>query len=300
MVAGRTARDRHPDVRHHDRDRRLHRRRSGEPQLLRAADARVPGARHRAGLRPADRGEDQRRGAAAGGAVAGAVGRHHIAMGTNTDPYQRAEGRYRLTRSIIEVLGEAANPFSILTKSSLVLRDLDLLVAARERTDVGSTCRSAPSTPTCGGPPNPAHRTRPDGSRRSPRSTRPASRGVLVAPILPGLSDGREQLEAVATACVEAGGVRVGDPAPPPPWREAALPRDAAGIAPRRGRGHRAPLPAGQRGQGEPRRLRDRARSRAPGRRVQRGPGQRPPHRPRAPDPGARTRPAPRPRASSV
>ena len=54
-------------------------------------------------------------------------GGDHIAMGTNTDPYQRCEGRYRLTRGIIEVLVEAANPFSILTKSSLVMRDLDLL-----------------------------------------------------------------------------------------------------------------------------------------------------------------------------
>ena len=54
----------------------------------------------------------------------------HIAMGTNTDPYQRAEGRYHLTRGIVEALGEARNPFSILTKSTLILRDLDLLVAA--------------------------------------------------------------------------------------------------------------------------------------------------------------------------
>ena len=57
-----------------------------------------------------------------------------IAMGTNTDPYQRCEGKYRLTRGIVEVLGEAANPFSILTKSALVLRDLDLLTAAARRT----------------------------------------------------------------------------------------------------------------------------------------------------------------------
>ena len=53
-----------------------------------------------------------------------------IAMGTNTDPYQRAEGKYRLTRGIVEVLTEFANPFSILTKSTLVLRDLDLLAEA--------------------------------------------------------------------------------------------------------------------------------------------------------------------------
>ena len=50
----------------------------------------------------------------------------HIAMGTNTDPYQKAEGKYHLTQGIIGVLSEAANPFSILTKSTLVLRDLGL------------------------------------------------------------------------------------------------------------------------------------------------------------------------------
>ena len=52
-------------------------------------------------------------------------GGEHIAMGTNTDPYQAAEGKYHLTRGIVEVLGEVGNPFSILTKSTLVLRDLD-------------------------------------------------------------------------------------------------------------------------------------------------------------------------------
>ena len=59
-----------------------------------------------------------------------------VAMGTNTDPYQRAEGKYRLTRGVVEALGEHGNPFSILTKSALVLRDLDLLagsVSARGR-----------------------------------------------------------------------------------------------------------------------------------------------------------------------
>ena len=60
----------------------------------------------------------------------------HIAMGTNTDPYQRCEGKYRLTREIVEVLGQAANPFSILTKSPLIVRDLDVLTEAKSRTDV--------------------------------------------------------------------------------------------------------------------------------------------------------------------
>src|SRR5262245_37195210 len=60
----------------------------------------------------------------------------HIAMGTNTDPYQTAEGRYRLTRGIVGELAEARNPFSILTKSTLILRDLEPLAEAARRTDV--------------------------------------------------------------------------------------------------------------------------------------------------------------------
>jgi DNA repair photolyase len=60
----------------------------------------------------------------------------HIAMGTNTDPYQPAEGRYRLTREIIATLSQARNPFSILTKSTMVLRDIELLAEASRRTEV--------------------------------------------------------------------------------------------------------------------------------------------------------------------
>ena len=59
-----------------------------------------------------------------------------IAMGTNTDPYQHAEGKYHLTRGIVETLSAARNPFSILTKSTLILRDAPLLAAASERTEV--------------------------------------------------------------------------------------------------------------------------------------------------------------------
>ena len=59
-----------------------------------------------------------------------------IAMGTNTDPYQRAEGRYHLTRGIVRELALAANPFSILTKGTLILRDVDVLKEAAARTQV--------------------------------------------------------------------------------------------------------------------------------------------------------------------
>src|SRR5713101_8432641 len=62
----------------------------------------------------------------------------HIAMGTNVDCYQRAEGRYRLMRGILEALRDFANPFSILTKGSLILRDVDLLQQCAEVADVGA------------------------------------------------------------------------------------------------------------------------------------------------------------------
>jgi DNA repair photolyase len=130
----------------------------------------------------------------------------HIAMGTNTDPYQRAEGKYRLTQGIIEVLGEAENPFSILTKGTLVLRDLDRLVEAARRTRV-ELCFSIGTLDedlwraTEPGTPHPRKRVEAVG--RFNAAGIPC--GVLVAPILPGLSDRREQLDDVVRACVDAG-----------------------------------------------------------------------------------------------
>jgi DNA repair photolyase len=129
-----------------------------------------------------------------------------IAMGTNTDPYQRCEGKYRLTRGIVEVLGEARNPFSVLTKSALVLRDLDLLAAAAKRTDVSvslsiGTLDEAVWRATEPAAPHPRRRV--DAVRQL--SEAGIRTGVLVAPVLPGMSDAPDQLEEVVTACVDAG-----------------------------------------------------------------------------------------------
>jgi DNA repair photolyase len=129
-----------------------------------------------------------------------------IAMGTNTDPYQRAEGKYRLTRGIVEALTEQANPFSVLTKSTLVLRDLELLAEAARRTDVRvnlsiGTLDEAVWRTTEPGTPHPAQRVR--AVEQLIAAGVPT--GVLVAPVLPDLSDGPEQLEAVVRACVQAG-----------------------------------------------------------------------------------------------
>ncbi|MCU1455467.1 MAG: Radical protein [Acidimicrobiales bacterium] len=133
-----------------------------------------------------------------------------IAMGTNTDPYQRCEGKYRLTRGLVRTLVEAGNPFSILTKSTLVLRDLDLLAEAarssivRVNLSIGTLDEDV-WRETEPGTPHPRQRLQ--AVERLNAAGVPC--GVLVAPVLPGLSDAPEQLEAVARACVEAGAVSV-------------------------------------------------------------------------------------------
>ncbi|MDQ3932692.1 MAG: radical SAM protein [Actinomycetota bacterium] len=137
-------------------------------------------------------------------------GSEHIAMGTNTDPYQRCEGRYRLTRGVVETLAAAANPFSILTKSPLVLRDLDLLKEAADRTEltvnfsVGTLDREVWRATEPGTP-------RPESRLEAVARLREAGirSGVLIAPIIPGLSDGPDQLEAVVKASVEAGATNI-------------------------------------------------------------------------------------------
>lgn len=134
----------------------------------------------------------------------------HIAMGTNTDPYQSAEGKYHLTRRIVEELGRVANPFSILTKSTLVLRDLTILAEAAKRATVrldlsiGTLDEDVWKLTEPGTPPP---RRRVEAVRRLNEAGIPC--GVLVAPILPGLSDRDDQVHKVVTACLEAGAVSV-------------------------------------------------------------------------------------------
>ena len=130
----------------------------------------------------------------------------HVAMGTNVDCYQRAEGRYRLMPPILEALRDAANPFSILTKGALILRDLPLLEQAADVTDVSAAVsvgfvdegvwRSVePGTP----PPQ----RRLDVARRLNEAG--ISCGVLMAPILPYLTDSDDQLEATVAAVAATG-----------------------------------------------------------------------------------------------
>ncbi len=133
-----------------------------------------------------------------------------IAMGTNTDPYQKAEGKYHLTQGIVRVLAEAGNSFNILTKSTLVLRDLELLADAATRTrvrlalSIGSLEREVSQLAEPGAPP--PHKRLEAVRRLNEAGVRC---GVLIAPVLPGLSDSDDQLRVVAQACFEAGAVSV-------------------------------------------------------------------------------------------
>ena len=130
-----------------------------------------------------------------------------VAMGTNTDPYQRAEAKYRLTRGVLEALAEHANPFSILTKSPLVTRDLDVLQRAAATTTISvnfslGTLDQRVWRATEPGAPNPRRRV----EAMAKLSAAGIRTGALVAPVLPGMSDRPEQLREVVAAITAAGG----------------------------------------------------------------------------------------------
>lgn len=133
-----------------------------------------------------------------------------IAMGTNTDPYQPAEGKYRLTRGILEVLVERRNPFSLLTKSTLCLRDLELFAEASRHADITvsfsiGTLDANVWRETEPGTPHPQRRV-----EAIAKLTEAGVRtGVLIAPIIPGLSDHPDQVATVEAACREAGATSV-------------------------------------------------------------------------------------------
>ena len=131
---------------------------------------------------------------------------HPIAMGTNTDPYQPAEGKYRLTRGVVEVLAERANPFSILTKSPLVLRDRHLLADAARRADITvsfsvGTLDTEVWKRTEPGTPHPRRRMEAVAKLKELG----IASGVLVAPLLPGISDSPRQVAEVMRACRDVG-----------------------------------------------------------------------------------------------
>ncbi|NDL60800.1 Rv2578c family radical SAM protein [Phytoactinopolyspora mesophila] len=136
--------------------------------------------------------------------------RDHVALGTNTDPYQRAEGRYKLMPGIIRALAGSGTPFSILTKGPLLKRDLPLLVDASATVEVGLAVSIAilddqlhqsvePGIPS------------PRARMSLVRAIREAGFhcSVLLAPVLPWLTDSAEQLDEIVSRLAAAGASRV-------------------------------------------------------------------------------------------
>jgi DNA repair photolyase len=127
--------------------------------------------------------------------------REDVALGTATDPYQAIEGKYQLTRRILEVLHEFRTPVSIVTRSPLILRDIDLLTQLARRAGV-TVCVSIATTD-----PELAHGIEPTVAPPAQRfrtvetlSSNGIRTGVLLAPILPGLTDHPASLQAVVQA----------------------------------------------------------------------------------------------------
>jgi DNA repair photolyase len=136
--------------------------------------------------------------------------REVVAIGAATDPYQPAEGRYRLTRACIEALAEARTPFSIITRGPMIVRDLDVLAEAAHRASVSVTF----SIPTLDE--DVWRKTEPSTAHPHQRLRAVArlveagiKTGVGMAPVLPGISDRPEQLREVVQAARDAGATGV-------------------------------------------------------------------------------------------
>jgi DNA repair photolyase len=134
----------------------------------------------------------------------------HVALGTNTDPYQWVEGRYKLMPGIWEAMRDAANPCSVLTKSPLLLRDLELMCQINERTEFSA----ALSVPTIDEkvwratePHTPNPRARLEAVAELTRAG--IRTGVLIAPLQPGVNDAPEQVEPIVEMALEAGAAYV-------------------------------------------------------------------------------------------
>ncbi len=136
---------------------------------------------------------------------------NHVALGTNTDPYQWVEGRYRLMQGIWAALRDAGNPCSVLTKSPLLLRDLLLMLEISKRTSI-SACLSVPTLDEkawrATEPHTPNPRARLEAVAELNRAGIPT--GVLIAPLMPGINDAPHQLEPLLEMAAAAGAESIG------------------------------------------------------------------------------------------
>jgi DNA repair photolyase len=135
----------------------------------------------------------------------------HVAMGTNTDPYQWVEAKYKLMPGIWEALRDTGTPCSVLTKSPLLLRDLDVMLDVAKQTDISA----ALSVPTIDEkawratePHTPNPRARLEAVAELNRAGIPT--GVLIAPLMPGINDAPEQVSEIVRLATEAGATHIG------------------------------------------------------------------------------------------
>src|ERR671926_952520 len=136
--------------------------------------------------------------------------REHVALGTNTDPYQWVEGRYKLMPAIWEAFRDFRNPCSVLTKSPLLLRDLPLMKEVAEVAPI----QAALSIPTleekawrATEPHTPNPRARIEAVAELSRAG--IQTGVLIAPLQPGVNDQPEQVAKILELCTEAGATHI-------------------------------------------------------------------------------------------
>jgi DNA repair photolyase len=140
-----------------------------------------------------------------------AWGRELVALGTNTDPYQWAEGRYRLMPPILDALAESGTPLSILTKSSLVMRDFEQLREISKKVDV-TVNFSVPTLEEKAWRATEPHTPHPRKRLEAVAKLNAAgiASGVLIAPLMPGINDSPEQVEEIVRICEEAGASFIG------------------------------------------------------------------------------------------
>jgi DNA repair photolyase len=137
-------------------------------------------------------------------------GREHVALGTNTDPYQRAEGRYQLMPGIIGALADSGTPLSILTKGTLLARDIPLLKHAAAQVPIGvgiSLAMTNEQLSESVEPGTPGPRARLKLITRLREAGLPC--GVMAMPILPWLSDSDEALDSLFGSLADAGATGV-------------------------------------------------------------------------------------------
>jgi DNA repair photolyase len=136
--------------------------------------------------------------------------REHIALGTNTDPYQWVEGRYKLMRGIWDAMIEARNPSSVLTKSPLLLRDLDLMRRLASVTDF-SAALSVPTLDERAWRATEPHTPNPRARLEAVAELNRAGirTGVLLAPLMPGINDSPDQVAKILELASESGAAYV-------------------------------------------------------------------------------------------